>query len=479
MARLDASPQKSALSDAAVDKFKTEILGGVLRPNDAGYDEARKVWNGMINRRPAIIVRVEGPTDVIAAVNFARSTNLSIAVRGGGHSFPGHSMCDDGMVIDFSGMKGVWVDQAKKTARAQPGATWSHFDHATQLHGLATTGGLISHTGISGLTLGGGIGWLMRKYGLTCDNLLSADVVTADGQFIIASSKHNEDLFWGLRGGGGNFGVVTSYEYQLHEVGPIVYGGAALYRAEKAHDLLRFYREFVKKTPDELTLLAVLITAPPAPFIPAELQGKPMVGIAGCYCGDLAKGENVMKPLLQFGKPDVNLLGPIPYVALESMFDASAPHGIQCYLKSDFLNDLDDTAIDVICDYAARKTSPHTEIHIHQLGGAVSRVGDGKTAFGQRDAQFALNWIALWDDPKSSPDPHIQWAREAWNALQPYTSGGVYVNFLQDDDQRSQAAYSDRTYTRLVDLKQKYDPENRFCFNTSLVPEESMVGLEK
>jgi len=260
-------------------------------------------------------------------------------------------------------------------------------------------------------------------------------------------------------------------------VGPLVYGGAALYRAEKAHDLLRFYREFIKKTPDELTLLAVLITAPPAPFVPAELQGKPMVGIAACYCGAPEKGDDVLKPVRLFSQPDISLFGPMPYVALESMFDASAPHGIQCYLKSDFLNTLDDGAIDVICDFAARKTSPHSEIHLHQLGGAVSRVSDGKTAFGQRDAQFALNWIAMWQDPNDS-DRHIQWAREAWRAVQPYTSGGVYVNFLQDDDHRSRAAYTDRTYTRLADLKQKYDTKNMFCFNTSLVPEESMVSVQ-
>jgi len=280
-----------------------------------------------------------------------------------------------------------------------------------------------------------------------------------------------------VRGGGGNFGVVTSFEYQLHNVGPMVYGGAVMYRADKARDLLRFFRDFTAKLPDELTTLAAFITAPPAPFVPADLQGKPVIALAGCYCGDPAKGDDVMKPLRLFGTPDVNLFGPLPYTAMQSMFDASVPHGIQCYLKSDFLNRLDDDAIDVICDFAARKTSPNTEVHLHHLGGAVARVSDSKTAFGQRDAQYALNWISLWQDGGNG-DNHVQWTRDAWQALRPYTSGNVYMNFMQDDNDRVRAAYSDRTYTRLVDLKRKYDPENLFCFNQSLVPEEETVAVQ-
>ncbi|HEY3295582.1 MAG TPA: FAD-binding oxidoreductase [bacterium] len=478
MAMMDAvPPQPAAVDDAAVTRLRSDLRGMVIRPGEDGYDAARAVWNGMINRRPAFIVRCLGSADVIAALSFARAYHLPVAVRGGGHSFPGYSVCDDGLVVDFSLMKGVWVDADRKTVRTQPGVTWGLFDHETQLFGLATTGGLISHTGIAGLTLGGGIGWLMRKHGLSCDNLLSVDVVTADGQFITANHKHNEDLYWGVRGGGGNFGVVTSFEYQLHNVGPIIYGGAALYRAERASELLRFFRDFTAKAPDELTSMVAFMTAPPAPFVPAELQGKPMVALAACYCGDLAKGDDALKPVRLFGPPDVNLFGPMPYVAMQSMFDASAPPGIQCYLKSDFLNRLDDAAIDLICEFASRRTSPNSEVHVQHLGGAVSKVGEGKTAFGQRDATYVLNWISLWND-QSPPNGHIQWSRDAWNALRPYASGNVYSNFMQDDNERTRAAYSDRTFARLVDLKRKYDPENMFCFNQNLVPEEETVAVQ-
>ncbi len=453
-----------------VAEFKKQLRGGLVLPGDGNYDEARKVWNGMIDRHPALIVRPTGTADVIQAVKFARKHRMLVAVRGGSHNVAGNAVCEGGMVIDLSRMKGIRVDPAGRTAIAEGGVTWGEFDHETQAFGLATTGGLVSTTGIAGFTLGGGIGWLMRKYGTTCDNLTSADVVTADGEFLMASATENSDLFWGLRGGGGNFGVVTSFEYKLHPVGPIVLGGMVLYKGERAREVLRFYREFASKTSEELTTLVGFITAPPLPFIPQSLHGKPVVAVVLCYAGSAEQGEAEVKPLRSFGRPDVDLIQPMPYTVLQSMLDEGAPSGMQNYWKSDYLTELSDRAIDTIVDFTGRARSPLTQVHIHHIAGHVSRVGNDENAYGHREAPFALNIIAMWQDPREKEE-HVNWAKEFFAAMRPYASGGVYVNFLgEEGDARVRAAYGKTAYERLVTLKNKYDPTNFFRLNQNIKP---------
>src|SRR4051794_40803887 len=372
------------LGEATLAEFEAGLSGRLIRPDDWGYDEARAIWNGAHDRRPALIVRCAGVADVMRAVEFARSEELLVAVRGGKHSIPGFSTCDDGIVIDLSPMQGVSVDPDAHTAVAQAGVTWAGFDQETQAFGLATTGGLVSTTGIAGFTLGGGIGWLMRKHGLTCDNLISADVVTADGRLLHASEDDNPELFWGLRGGGGNFGVVTSFEYRLHPVGPTVAAGPVFYPGERATEVLRFYREWVKDAPDELTTLVNLLTAPPAPFLPEEWHGKPLVAIIGVHCGSVAEGERAMAPLRELGDPVADLIGPLPYVAMQSLIDPLYGSGAHNYFKSGWLGGLDDAAIDTLVRHHETVTSPMTEIHVQHLGGAVARVPADATAFGDR-----------------------------------------------------------------------------------------------
>ncbi len=457
------------LGEATVQDFRTSLRGALIGPDDAGYDEARRVWNGMIDKRPALIARCTGVADVISAVQFARSQHLLVAVRGGGHSFPGLSTCDGGLVIDLSAMTGIWVDPALRTARAQGGVTWGAFDRETAAFGLATTGGLVSTTGIAGLTLGGGIGWLMRTHGLTCDNLLAADVVTADGRVVTASATENADLFWALQGGGGNFGIVTSFEYRLHPM-VMVLGGMVLYPAAQARDVLRFYRDFTATAPDELTTLAAFLTAPPAPFIPAPLQGTPMVGVVVCHAGAIAEGEAAVRTLRAFGPPAVDLIGPMPYTVLQTMFDPTAPHGLNYYTKSEYLGGLDDDTIDALTTHATGMASPLTAVHIHHMQGAVSRVGASDTAYSNRQAPYTLNVIAAWADPHESPT-HVQWVRALSAAVQPHTTGGVYSNFLGDEGQdRVRAAYGAETYDRLVAAKNQYDPTNLFRLNQNITP---------
>jgi len=438
-------------------------------PGDEGYDEARKVWNGMIDRRPAMIVRCQTPEDVVASVNFGRENNLLLAVRGGAHNVAGNATCDGGMVIDLSPMKHVTVDPVARTARAEAGCTWADVDQATHPFGLATTGGLVSSTGIAGFTLGGGVGWLMRKYGLTCDNLRSVDIVTADGRQVTASASENPDLLWGLRGGGGNFGVVTAFEYDLHPISTVL-GGLVLHPASRATAVLRFFREFVATAPDELTCIAVFLTAPPAPFVPPELQFKPAIAIVVCYAGSPEAGEPFVQPLRTFGPPAADVIGPIPYPALQSMLDEGAPKGLQNYWKSTFLTDLSDAAIDVLVAQAAAMQSPLSAIHVHHLEGAINRVGAGATAFNHRDARFVLNIVGMWPDPSES-DIHTQWVRDTHTALNPHATGGVYVNFMGDEGaDRVCADYGPATYERLVALKRKYDPGNLFRLNQNIKP---------
>jgi hypothetical protein len=450
----------ASIKDAAAEKFRGGLRGQLLGPGDNGYDDARKLWNGMFDRRPAMIARCAGTADVISAVNFARENRFQVAVRGGAHSFPGHSVCDGGLVIDLSPMKGIRVDPVSRAARAQAGAKWIDFDHETQAFGLATTGGTASDTGIAGLTLGGGLGWLSSKHGLTVDNLISADVVLADGRFLTASATQNQDLFWGLRGGSGNFGVVTSFEYQLHAVGPTILGGMVLYPFAKAKEVLRFYREFSQKVaPDELTTYAGFLNPP---------NGEVVAALICCYCGPLDKGEEAIRPLRSFGPPLQDMLGPMPYTAQQCLTDAALPAGSHYYTKGGFLSDLSDQAIDVFAEYVASKPSPLSAVLIQTVCGAASRVDPHGTAFAHRQFPYAPVIVSQWLDPAES-EVHVRWARDFWKALQPFASG-VYVNDLShDDDDRIRSSYG-VNYGRLAALKKKYDPDNFFRLNPNITP---------
>jgi FAD/FMN-containing dehydrogenase len=459
----------TVLGDATVAELTQAVRGEVIRPGDPGYDDARAIWNGAHDKYPALILRCAGVADVVRGIEFARSQDLMLAVRGGKHSIPGFSTCDDGMVLDLSGMQEVRVDPVARTARAQAGTTWNTFDHETQAFGLATTGGLVSTTGIAGFTLGGGIGWLMRKHGLTCDNLISADVVTADGRLLHASEDENADLFWGLRGGGGNFGVVTSFEYRLHPVGPMVTAGPVFYPGDRAAEIMRFYREWVQDAPDEATTLLNLLTAPPAPFIPEEWHGKPLVALIGVHSGALADGERALRPLRELGDPVADLIGQLPYVAMQSLIDPLWGPGAHSYFKAGWLGGLDDAAIDTLIHYRDTVTSPKTEIHLQHIGGAVARVPADATAFGDRSAPFLMN-ITAGTFTADGYDEAVAWAQDLYGAMTPALTGGTYVNFLSNEgEQRVRAAYGDK-YERLVALKDAYDPTNVFRLNQNIAP---------
>jgi len=440
--------------------------GELIAPGDARYDEARTIWNGAIDRRPALIARCREPADVTAALRLARERELPIAVRGGGHGVAGTAVCDDGLVIDLSPMKGIAVDPGARTARAQGGVLWGELDAATQAHGLATVGGIVTHTGIAGLTLGGGIGWLMRRHGATVDNLLGAEVVTVDGSVVTA----DEELLWGLRGGGGNFGVVTAFEYALHEVGPSVLAGPLYHALDDGPEVLRFYRDFIADAPDELTTIVNLRPAPPLPVLPPELHGRPVVSIAACWAGDPEAGERALAPLRAHGRPLIDLIAPRPYVQLQRMFDPAVLHGWHYYWKSWEVPPLTDAAIDTLVERAAAITSPRSYIIVFQLGGAMARPPHD-TAFGQRSEGHDVNINAVWlpDDPDA--DRHIQWARDTYTALEPHGAGRAYVNFMGDEgSDRVRAAYGPETYARLVALKRAYDPDNLLRLNQNVAP---------
>jgi FAD/FMN-containing dehydrogenase len=446
------------------------LHGGLIGPDDPGYDDARKVWNGLIDKRPAALARCADEADVATAIAFARRHGLPLAVRGGGHNVAGFGTCDGGLVIDLSPMKGITVDVAARTARAQGGLTWAEFDKATQQYGLATTGGLVSTTGVAGFTLGGGIGWLMRKHGLAIDNLLAVELVTADGKRVAADARTNPDLFWAVRGGGGNFGVVTSFTFQLHPVGPEILGGAVFYPVAQAADLLRFYRDWVGTLSDDTTTMAVFITAPPFPFIPAPIQGTPVVGIALCHAGPRDRGEAAIKALLEFGAPAAAHVGPAPYVMLQGMFDPGAPKGLLSYWKTEYLRDLGNDTIGVLTKHTAGMGAPFTQVHIHQVGGAVSRVDPDATAFGHRGAPFILNAVGLWQDPAET-EKSIAWTRSFAQAMQPHSTGAQYLNFLADaNDEKLKAAYGEKKLARLAKVKRQYDPENVFRINQNIRP---------
>jgi FAD/FMN-containing dehydrogenase len=447
------------LADAALKSFRTRFAGELLSPGDDRYEGARKTWNGMVDKRPGLIARCTGVADVVAAVQFAREHDLLVAVRGGGHSIAGFSVCDGGLVIDLSRLKGIRVNPGRRTAMAQAGLTWGEFDRETQVFGLACTGGVISTTGIAGLTLGGGIGWLMRKYGLSCDHVLAVDLVTADGHCLTASAEENPDLFWGVRGGGGNFGIVTTFEYKLRPVGPVL-AGMVVHPLANAREVLRFYREFTHRAPDELTTYALMLTSP---------DGVPVVALACCYCGSLAAGEQVVQPLRQFGPPLADEIRPMPYQELQTLFNAAYPAGRQNYYKSHYLATIDDAVIDVMVEAFATVPSPLTALGFEQLGGEVSRVFAQETAFRHREASYDIAILGEWTDPAATAH-NIQWVREVWAATEPYATGGVYVNFLAEEgDEQVKAAYGSH-YQRLVTLKRKYDPANVFRLNQNIKP---------
>ena len=448
------------LESAVVQKFADGLRGRLVQSGDGGYDQARTVWNGMIDRRPALIARCAGPADIIASVHFARDHGLLVSVKGGGHNITGNAVCEGALMIDLSPMKGVRVDPAGRTARAEAGLTWGEYNRETQAFGLASTGGVVSTTGIAGLTLGGGLGWLMGKHGLSCDNLISADLVTADGALVTASADRNSDLFWGLRGGGGNFGVVTSFEYQLHPVGPVL-AGMVIHPMARAKEMLRFYRDFCRGCPDEMLAAAALMTSH---------EGEPVAVIIASYIGDLAEGERAMAPLRKFGTPLADTIAPTSYVQLNTLFDAAVPYGgVQRYWKSSFLDELGDQLLDIMVARAAKMLSPMSMVLFFHMHGAAARVDRDATAFGLRRDQWDYDAISQWNDPAETAG-HIQWTRDYWTAVEPFASGEVYVNHLDAEEAtRIRAAYSGN-YERLVALKNKYDPANLFRMNQNIRP---------
>jgi len=449
----------SVLSETNVQALKSRLRGLLLRPGDNGYDGARRVFNAMIDRRPALIARCTGAADVMACVQFARERSLAVSVRGGGHSVAGNAVCDDGLVIDLSAMRSVRVDPKRRTARAQGGATWGDFDHETQVFDLASTGGIVPSTGIAGLTLGGGIGYLNRKYGLACDNLLSADVVTADGRLLRASADVNEDLFWGLRGGGGNFGVVTSFEYRLHPVGAVL-GGEIVFPLDQAKQVLRFYGEWSATAPDELRADATLLTGPEGPVL----------DVIVCYCGPLEEGEKILRPLRSCGSPIADSVAMVPYATVQNLLTEVFQPGFLHYWKAGFIRALGDDAIDAIVDFFAGNVPGFfAATAIEHLGGAVGRVGAQETAFGHRDASHSLLVLRMWRD-RADSEANIEWARRAYRTAEPFLKGGVYVNYLGDEgNARVREAYG-ANYERLAALKEKYDPTNLWQCNQNIRP---------
>ncbi len=462
--------ERASIDEAAVDELQSSFRGAVVQPGDATYDDHRRVWNGSIDRSPALIARCAGVADVIDAVKLARRTEGPVAVRGGGHSFPGLSTCDGGILIDLGLMKGIRVDPDARTVRVQPGVVIGELDRETQAFGLATTGGIVTHTGVAGLTLGGGIGFLHRKLGLSIDNLISVDLVTAGGDFVKASEEENPDLFWGVRGGGGNFGIVTEFEFRLSEVGPQIVGGPIFWPMEDSPKVLRFYRDWLQDCPDEVMTIGIQRRAPDNPIVPREVVGKHVVGVVAFYSGSVEEGEKVLRPLKEFGSPILDACVPKPYVVHQQTFDPSFPHYCWYYVRSCDVAALNDDVVDVLVEHGPRIKSQMTSIALWQMGGAVARVGDDETAFNGRNAGFTFN-INGNTPTADGFDEEREWARSYWTALEPFHTS-VYTNFLMEEgEERVREAYGAEKYDRLKALKRRYDPDNLFRLNQNISPD--------
>jgi FAD/FMN-containing dehydrogenase len=458
----------SALMAETVQKFQESLRGELIRPGDAAYDDVRKVYNAMIDRRPALIARCAGVADVITAVNFARENNLLVAVRGGGHNAAGLGVCEGGLVIDLSRLKGVRVDPEARTVRVEGGCTWGDVDHATHAFGMATPSGIISTTGVGGLTLGGGLGHLTRRFGLAIDNLLAADMVLADGRFVIASAEENPDLFWAIRGGGGNFGVVTSFLFRLHPL-HTVYAGPTLWHLDRATEAMQWYRDFLPQAPEDLNGFAAFLTVPPAPIFPEHLHNQTMCGVVWCYTGPLEQAEATFKPIRSLAPPALDMVGPMPHPVLQSMFDPIYPPGLQWYWKADFVNELSDEAIALHVKHGSRLPTMTSTMHLYPIDGAAHRVGEDETAWSYRDARWAEVMVGVDPDP-ANRERITAWAREYWEALHPYSAGGAYVNFMMDEGQERIKATYRENYDRLVAVKNRYDTTNLFRVNQNIQP---------
>ena len=445
--------------------------GEIFHPGDAAYDEARTVFNAMIDRKPAVIARCKSADDVVAAVNLAREQNLPLSVYGGGHSVTGHAVVDAGICIDMRGMKGIDIDPDARVVRAEAGLTWGEFDAATQEHGLAVTGGRVTTTGIAGLALGSGSGWLERKLGFTCDNLVKVEMVTADGRKVIASDDENTELFWGVRGGGGNFGIVTAFQLRLHPIGPIVLGGLLMYPHAMARDVTKFWRDFITSAPDDVGSAMAFITAPPEEFVPEPVRGTPVVGVVLGYFGeDLDKGEEVLRPMREFGPPGMDMIDRIPYVAMQQLIDPPNQKGLYNYWTADFLADLPDEAIEVFVEHTSAPSSPHNQMLILAGGGALKLIDDNATAFGHRTMPFNTHYLGMWEDPADT-EKNIAYVRAIGQAMKPWATGGAYLNFLGDEGAaRVEAAFGPEKFTRLQALKAEWDPTNLFRHNQNIPP---------
>ena len=456
------------MSNPDIEQLRARVSGAVIAPGDDGYDEARHVYNAMIDRRPAVIVQCTTAADVRAAVDCARENGLALAVRGGGHSVPGFGTVDDGVVADLSGMRAVTVDPAKRTARAEGGATWGDFNDATAAFGLATTGGIVSTTGVAGLTLGGGIGYLARGFGLSCDNLVSAEIVTADGKMVTASEDDHADLFWAIRGGGGNFGVATALEFRLHPVKEI-YGGPMFFAMKDAEAVLRYYREFIAEAPEQFGGFPAFQIAPPLPFIPEERHGKTHALMVACWAGDLDQGERVLKPFHDLAPVVAEMVGPMPYPALNSAFDALYPTGLRHYWKANFVKELTDDAIRAHVEHGSKVPELTSTMHIYPINGACHRVAPDATAFAYRDANFATVIAGMWPDA-ADDERNIAWVRDYYEATAPHSEEGGYINFMAGDDQDRIRANYKGNYDRLAEIKRRYDPGNLFRHNQNISP---------
>ena len=469
------SGDKTALDDTVINAFESQLEGRLIRPTDADYDEARGVWNGMIDKYPALIAKVASTQDVVASVNFARENNIRSSVRGGGHNVAGNAIAEGGLVIDLSDMVAIEVDTDNRRAWVQGGATWGHVDAVSSPLGLAAPGGVVSETGVAGLTLGGGLGWLRRKYGLACDNLISAEVVLADGRIVTASDDENPDLIWGLRGGGGNFGIVTKFEFQLHPVGPDVYFTFVFHPMDKAKEALQFYREYTANSPDEVSAFAILGYVPAMDEIPAEYHHKPSMIFAAMYADDINDGERIFAPLREFDTPYADFSGVMPYIEAQQFFDEDYPSGeMHYYWKSLYLNGLGDDAIDTMLEVFKSNPSHHSTIDIWQLGGAISRVDADANAFGDRSAPYLLGIESNWEDANDD-DANIDWNRGVYSAMETFSSGQEYLNFpgLYEDNEKMVKNAFGKNYARLVELKTKYDPNNFFNLNQNIKPKNS------